>query len=270
MQSPTAISQELAKFLNYSSDAGGHIPKRLEEGLTKTDCGFSEDYLKSELHIIVEFRAGRLGDKFVAYLERAEGFAGGPLDRHESQTFWNGRALPLPRALDIPAPKWGDAVVIDAGVDRYQQAMLVDVVKLIENPQDMPTTALVRLDLAERFYGFLPRTLYMSLRDGPVIRGGAFNGKPNRFGTSTIRSDSVRQIIEGASHIGDSISSDQLDTCGDLPKVGQLIRGISRFMISIGSDLVWFGQEEGADFGLEITDVLFGPYKSRFGKMQRF
>lgn len=66
-----------------------HLLERFEQRLTLANLRLSERYIKSELHLLIEFRIGDIDEKCVTCFER-EGSRSLIFETHEGETCRNG------------------------------------------------------------------------------------------------------------------------------------------------------------------------------------
>lgn len=149
------------------------------------------------------------------------------------------------------------------GADCQQHAMLSDVVKSVEDPQEV-IPSVVRLEPLDRIDRYLPRSLYFSLNFGSVYRGledwevdpAGVRGTVPSVATHQMEG----QMIKGASQVLDNIRSDQGNLSGNGLDAFNKVNWSSRILIDLGANSVRARLEKSADPTLQITDVLFGPF----------
>jgi hypothetical protein len=80
---------------------------------------------------------------------------------------------------------------------------------------------------------------------------------------SSDRSKGVGQMIEGTSEVLDRVASDGRDGDRGRLDTGEVVDRLVRLRSVLGPDFIGVCGEEGADLGLKITDVFFGPFDFR-------
>ncbi len=70
------------------------------------------------------------------------------------------------------------------------------------------------------------------------------------------------QVVERTSEIVQSVARDCRKRGWSLRKINDVKRKLSRLRIALASDYIWMGEAkpESIDFGLQVIDVLFGPF----------
>lgn len=229
------------------------------------DIRLPKDYLDVRVHILVHFRVGGVPVEFVALFQRTFDVAG--IERNEAHFIHDlrGVAAATERSSERFAEAWSDTARYMASTDRDQHAVLVDVVKLVDLPENISPT-FVWFESIDRFYRILPYTLYFSRCFGLVFCGAFGNGEvdvPARRDT-TIRNKEklVGQMVQRTPQVVDNTTSNR----GNLDRhmIGSsrdVIDQLSCLRISLGADYVWLGtrREEGPHLHLQFTDVLLGP-----------
>jgi hypothetical protein len=145
--------------------------------------------------------------------------------------------------------------------DNEQEAVLVEVVKFAENPeQTIPT--LVRLDRLDETCRVRVHSLYFALKLGHVFGGSLIKRKGRSLiGGATVCFDQLpSQMVETGPQMLNSLPGNhrQLDwrLCPDLnPK-----NSISGLRVLLAQDAIWVGFAKGSNPAFEITDVVFGPF----------
>ena len=152
-----------------------HLLERFEQRLTLSNPRLSKRYDEITLQLLLHFRT-RDGEEFVACLQREDG----SLERHEQVGPVGIRKGHIPsvatgkRLLDGSPFTWRDAAEVIRVSDCDQQAVLVDVVKFVEQPQRV-VPPFVWFDRVDCVYSILPHALYFSRTFGFVFRGTVRN-----------------------------------------------------------------------------------------------
>jgi len=238
-----------------------HLMKRLDQRLTLNNLRLSERYFKSELHLLIHFRIGGVNEEFVACFQREQAISRSEKNIGHRDIIGVTKPSFTPSLHHYSMHMWPD---IDAPVSRSdsnQKAVFIDVVKLMETPKRIVPSA-VWFDRVNCFYSVWPHTRYFSSATGFVSRGVIEDRKVCLRGRGTTANDNkiVGQMVEGAPKIVNQIPGDSGHSKGRLPNAEEIIDQFSSLRIMLGSDYIWVGHQERANFNLKITEVLFGPF----------
>lgn len=252
-----------------------HVMERFDQRLTLKNLRLAERYLKCELHLLVYFCVGEIGEEFVACLQREQAISGPHKNVGDGHVLEDvspsafGPHLLLEHALHIRCEV--DTPIV--GTNRDNQAVFVDVVKFVETPERIIPT-LVWFNRVDSFNRIWPHALYFSSSVGFVLRGVV--GVRNRetglpIGRSAAdENELISQVVKGAPDIMECVSSDNRQSHGDFTHADKIIDQLSCLRVALGSDYVWVGHKERPDFCLKITDVLFGPFDFYADKREPF
>jgi hypothetical protein len=145
-------------------------------------------------------------------------------------------------------------------VDGEQEPVFVDVVKFVESPEKLITSA-VRFESIDRFYSLRPHTLYFSSLL-PFVSSDILRNRKTTSPRGLITGDQnelVCKVVEGTSEVLDNISSscDRIEWNGPKP---------AEFTLFMESGLsVLFSQDDVCvctvrrEFPLKSHEVLLGP-----------
>jgi hypothetical protein len=217
----TLGAEKPPEAVNDAADEIRQLMKEWQDRLTLKNLRLADRYRKGEIVLIVHFT---LGDaKFAAHLQRAEGSDGfgesAKVAQHNAPSKGGGgRRHGDGELLGNP---WGEGDA-DAGApedghpDGEQQAVLVNVVQFVENPEVVSCATLVRFGSEDGIYRGMAHSLYSSVRSGFVYRGGGVvkNRKIDMatFASEHARADRVQgegQVVEGAPQVVDGVSGDE-------------------------------------------------------------
>lgn len=143
------------------------------------------------------------------------------------------------------------------------QAVFVDVVKSVEDPEFMSLASLVRFDAKQRFYSVLPERLYCSSKKGFVLLGVVPEGEVNFRVCSPVWSHEEQlpsQMIQCDPEIVNDISSDEGILVWNRRNTLNVVNHLAGLRIALGADFVWVGCEESVADGCEVVEVLVGPF----------
>jgi len=254
-------SEKSAERVNDICNKLRQIGERFKNRITLPNLRLVDRYLENELHILVEYRVGPVFEEYVASFQAIQGARSSEIEiGGESHVADSGATITSNdggRQVHWPMPK----------CDGEQQAVLVDVVQLVEHPEWVAVPSLVRLNRLDRFYDVWPRALYLSSQIGTVFRGVLRDRKVNIFSLPIAARSNPQlhgDVVQGAAQIEQDISSDGPNLCRDFserPHIKELVP----FVIALGADFAWAGLFEGRDRDCEITDVLIGPFEFQSG-----
>ena len=244
---PEAFNQTLNKI--------HHLMERWEQRITLRNLRLSDRFLKLELHILLDFIVKDTGERWIACLEKIpEGRE--PIVQH-------------------------DAIA----VNRKQSTMLIDVVKLVDSPEQI-VPILVWLECIDSFYGFGAHTLYFSSLL-PFVSNGILSNRefdePRRRKAGTYPNQLICQVIEGATEVldditggtnsreaqgskrpksedrGDELSRREITCLYAKDSWIILSEQLSRCQIRIGGDSVNLLVPKSDDLRLQVQEMLLGP-----------
>jgi hypothetical protein len=217
--------------------------RELMEGIQKqislTNLRLCERFLQYEIHFIVHFRLKDTGELWGVCFE-----CPGP-DQEETRG---------------TVPGCVEKRILG---QREKESVLVDVVQLMEPPENLASPAFVWFDEIERFYDLWPDALYLSTFFGfisiPVLRDGKFYLTARLLPNSN-DDQLVCKVIQGASEV-----------VNDVPGNSEHVEGKDRHQLTIWSALrqlriviedrhVSVVAPVSKQFPLEVTQVMLGPF----------
>jgi len=252
-----------------------HVMDRFEKRLTLNNPRLVEHYLEVRLNLLIRFRIDLIDVDYLALFCRADQMAGIENEARVDD-------VALPGVLE-------DAPVVDtvrSGCGCYHEAVLVDVVQLVEPPERF-IPSLVRLGTVDSISRHVRHALYFSLtRVGGFVFFGGFDIKDRKvdvplvaFGErSTLivneaaNSDKlIGEMIESGPHVEKNIAGDSSDGVGDRLEFGKIINAMrAGLRLYLAADYIGGGRKIGLDCGIEILDVLFGPFDLHSDKRDSF
>jgi hypothetical protein len=246
---------------NEGADSISRLMEEHNNWLSFDDLRLSERYLKGDVHVVLHLRLGDSGE-YVACL-RIKGGGGRFLQEASVRDLgWDGKDSQKV-ARDYPYLAWGHAVNNVLGINREQQAVLVDNVKLIELPENFSCTSSVCFDRRQRFYSFMPQSLFYSPNSGYKFLGAVCNWKVNLaapVGFGADRDQSVGQMVESGPEVMNSIPKHEGDVGWDRRNIGEFIDAIASVRVVLGRKGIRASVDKGVPRLLEIEDVFFGPF----------
>jgi hypothetical protein len=142
------LSQQWSEIGHEVINKIRHTLKRFNERCTLNYPKFSERYIKSELHFLIHFSVGTVDEEFVACFQREHSIGGSEkrMDRFhvgESGVILNKKLEDVSTQVNAP----------EHGADDDHKAVLIDIVKLVEDPKRVIPT-LVWFDSVDLMDGF--------------------------------------------------------------------------------------------------------------------
>lgn len=235
------------------------LTQRIQNRLALNNPRLAERYLKAELHLLIYFRIGEIGEEFVACLQRKQIVSDSKENIGDYNVLVRQRGPSRKQSLDDGSEIHAPVV----GTNRDQQTVFIDVVKLAETPEDVIPT-LIWFERVDSVDGRLFHARYFSCSVGFVLRG--IRGIGNREGGLSVGCPTaddnqvVDQMVKCAPQIVEGIPCDRRQPRRGLADADEIIDQLSSLRVTLGPDYVWVGHRERADFRLKITDVLFGPF----------
>jgi hypothetical protein len=232
--------------------------------LTLDNLRLAERYLKVEIEILVHLLAGRETSKpnhFCAIMcneisRTGRNRANGRFDVFSAHEFTSSL-----NDVDIGVSVSKAPSTQTIGRNE-QEAMFVDVVKLLEySEQFVPT--LIRLDSFDSVYRARRDAIYYSSASGVLELGAGICKRESGLasGEERICNDKLpSQMVKGASQVLNRFSGDQRELNRNLAINLNSIDEYSGLRVGIAQNFVWVDFFEGTNPGVQITDVLFGPF----------
>lgn len=236
------------RFLNCLHDAHDELSQLVQ----RWNAGFSlkrslvEQYREHRLSVVQKFKCGRRFQ--YAEFSSADDFEGAIIKGHTASP----------------------SVDMSEGYNRhhwYQQQMFVSDVQIVQGAEGI-IPSLVRLDLVEDCGDdILARNLYLSTIDGRFhFLSRLANGKLDVVGRATCTADDFAgHEIEGGSKVVQCIANDQGQAFGQWCDNAELQRVLTGSRIFLDAESVKVSLNEGVQFGIQLVDVLIGPFDLQLG-----
>ncbi|HKG62375.1 MAG TPA: hypothetical protein VKB05_21620 [Pyrinomonadaceae bacterium] len=279
MQAQETSNEERPKAENQIIDVIEHLREQWQDGFTLDNPQLVENYIKGKLHFLIIIKdAIKPENQFVALIERAvpKLFIGDDTKLQYSTEINVGRNIDpfffehVP--CQSPPEKAGSGKVRHDGTSSYQEAVLVDVVKLTESPEKI-VPSLVRFGIIDSIYSRLRHALYFSFARGFVLCGAVRvdYGKtdllllPAAKGNALLGASDLHQMpsemVKGASQVLDSLPGNQGDSgCHGLNTGDIMLREcVGKLRIWLDTNFIRITIQEGLDSYFQILDVLVGP-----------
>jgi hypothetical protein len=232
---------------NQVIDQINKVLERYQNRLTPDNLWLSERYVKGELRLI--FHVKIASKNYVAVLERFS--SAGQAESGEP-----GATVKNPDVGKLGDHCW------HANECDEQSMVLVSNVRIVDGPEILALSTLVRFGSANRIYGTLRHALYSSIPLGIVFRGTLTDresGIPG-VGPAIGGNELVGQVVKSASEVVNHVSSDEPDIGRRDLEVSNFEEAISRRRIALGQDYIGVSIDEPIPCDLQITEVLFGPF----------
>jgi hypothetical protein len=264
---------------NQVIDVVKRLREQWEDRFTLNNPRLMENYVKAKVHFLILIKdALKPENQFVTFIERAlpilcvgddiESKRGTKVDiggNVESLFFQHGSGQPAPDEA-------GRGKVCHDGTNGYQEAVLVDIVKLVESPETV-VPSLVRFGPVDSVYGRLRHALYFSFTRGFVLCGtiGVNNGKADLFALGLAKDDALSitadvnempsEMIEGTSYVVDGLPGEQRDNGDHRLGTGDIMMRecVGKLRVWLDSNFIRIAIQEVADFPFQVLDVLVGP-----------
>jgi hypothetical protein len=253
------ISQQVLHNIARSED-------RCQKRLSLENLRLGERYVEGKLNILVRFKVPFHGKDRIALLGGQQIAATGMKpcgSLRQGMTQFN--VAGKESFQDSAASLNSEVTYADSG--DYQEAVLIDIVKLIESPE-RTVPSLVRLGSPQRIFDSLNDGLHFSFRFGHILLETLKvfedrEGRPLfRLGPRSAANlnELPPQIVESASQIVGSIAIGEQNLLGNIPPLVQKPDSDILFDIILGNSCIGLRAEELNPFEIEFTDVLFGPF----------
>jgi hypothetical protein len=261
------LAEQGREQLNEAFNKLDELIERWNNRLTLDNLDLAKRYLKAELGVHVHLRywvdaeAGRDSVDFCAIFQRKREFRrekGHALRRRELMELERGHA-------GVGFQDIGHGVPVDGALvrhaDGHQELVFIRDVELVESPERI-VLSLIRFGFLDEVHRSLRRSIYFGGVAGFKSIGALEDRKSVLFadrialGTNHLANEQV----EGRTNVVDAIPGDgapeKRRLLGDFDSPDQIAR--MRLVITNGS--VGLSLKEPLIPGLEITEVMFGPF----------
>jgi len=244
MKPKTLQNEEWLKLGDDLANELRHTIEHFKDRLTSDNLRLSERYIQSQLKILVRMSLVGASGKSQYLIAAYQGFP-----RHNGE-------------LDVTASQTNVPIFHHAN-DCENEAMLIDAVQVVDIPKRLIPSR-VRLYSFEDFVCSNAHLAYFSLADGRcVLLGTLANREVSVFaGFSTTRLDKLpSQMVERASEVVNCIANSESDAVWNRTDIINLQTYVRNLRIVLGSKSIsLLGIAERTDGGVQILDVLFGPF----------
>jgi hypothetical protein len=244
-------SKELDERVDDAIDEFNKFRKKLDDSLTLENRRFAERYLNREMEIWARFRTiEAIPTDFCAIYQR---WAPGILTDIFGKSFIDPLA-------DVGGERAANDDFTKSGYYNNQEPMLVDNVKLVENPEII-VSSLVWLQRSDKAFNLRADSLYFSRSFGCVF--GSTLAKREICGSSRFRpirfDELADKMIESAPQIVNGVASDRGDVAGNGGAKITPMDFCAGIFIYLHPDLIWVGGDKTLNATFELSDVMFGP-----------
>jgi hypothetical protein len=261
------LAEQGREKLNESVNKLDELKKRWNERLTLDSLDLTERYLKFELGVHVHLRyrvlaeSGRDSVDFCAIFQRERG-----LGRDNADALCGRDLREIDRGrIGVGIKNIGQSVGVDGVLmhhaDGHQELVFVRDVELVEPPERV-VLSLIRFGVLDEVHRSLRRSMYFGGVAGFKSLGALEDWKSVLFadGVTLGPNHLTDEQVEGGAEVVDTISGDgapvERRLLGDFDPPDQ----ISRIRLVITNGSVRLVVLEPLVPGLEVTEVMFGPF----------
>ena len=261
------MAEQGREKLNESVNKLDELKKRWNERLTLDSLDLTERYLKFELGVHVHLRyrvlaeSGRDSVDFCAIFQRERG-----LGRDNADALCGRDLREIDRGrIGVGIKNIGQSVGVDGVLmhhaDGHQELVFVRDVELVEPPERV-VLSLIRFGVLDEVHRSLRRSIYFGGVAGFKSLGALEDWKSVLFadGVTLGPNHLTDEQVEGGAEVVDTISGDSAPVerrlLGDFDPPDQ----ISRIRLVITNGSVRLVVLEPLVPGLEVTEVMFGPF----------
>jgi hypothetical protein len=261
------LAEQGREKLNESVNKLDELKKRWNERLTLDSLDLTERYLKFELGVHVHLRyrvlaeSGRDSVDFCAIFQRERG-----LGRDNADALCGRDLREIDRGrIGVGIKNIGQSVGVDGVLmhhaDGHQELVFVRDVELVEPPERV-VLSLIRFGVLDEVHRSLRRSIYFGGVAGFKSLGALEDWKSVLFadGVTLGPNHLTDEQVEGGAEVVDTISGDSAPVerrlLGDFDPPDQ----ISRIRLVITNGSVRLIVLEPLVPGLEVTEVMFGPF----------
>jgi hypothetical protein len=253
------------------------LNKQWEDRFTLNNARLVENYLEGKAHFLILIETiAEAKNQFIALVERALpiGRIGDELEVKRLAEIDDGRHIntAIFQEVSESAPeKSRRGETSNSRADCYQEAMLVDIVKLVKFPEQI-VPSLVRFGSVDSIYRRLRHALYFSFTRGFVFRGtirvdyretdlllfgsaqdNALLGAPDLH-------EMPSEMVKGASCLLEDFSRDERDSPDNRLSTSEvMMRCVRKFSVWLDANLIRLAIEKGLDPRFQFLDVMVGP-----------
>ena len=243
------LGEQRSQVLADVIDRINKTSERWNNRLTIENTRFIDRYEGGELQILIEFSVGIIPKQYVLILQGTSHISNAQYPRIRFRRLWE--------QLRIYGRQMHSEV---CGGNHNRQTVFVDNAKAVQTPENISLASCVWFDSADRVYSALAQSLYFSKSFGFVFRGSFSNREitPEFPGIGSTP-EGGRHIVQCSSQVLQDIPNDSCDRERDWLYVCSLIRrSLSRIYVT--QNVIWPDFQELVDSGIQIRDVMVGPF----------
>ena len=248
-----------------------HLMQGFNNRLTLDNPRFIKCYINVKLHILLNFRFGD-SSEYVACFQDAN-----ILRLYHDSTNVGERLSGMassPHFEDVCSLSWRRCVRGIESPNCKQKAVLVDVVESMEPPEYFAISSVVWLEGVDSLNRILPKRLYLPSKVGRKVFVGRFadwETSLERRSISGHQDKLISKMVKGAPKIMECVATNADKVIGNLSHIDKVITAFEFVRIGLNLDSIWVGVKESLASGIQIFDVLFGPfdfYEDQSGPVQ--
>jgi hypothetical protein len=248
--------QEPDKLADDAVNEIGQLMEKWKNRLTPDNLRIAERYIEGDIEILLhlQIQKATYPTKFCAILNHCDS-AGNRCRRAQ------GKASGLLGQWPVAENEHSRGISI---ANNKQEAVFVDVVKIVENPEVKAPT-IVRLESIYNTYRIRADSLYFSAVSRHIFGRSVVN---REFGfvvwpSSVLLNELPSQMVEATAQLVDRFTSNKREFDRWMLENPNFIDNVSGLRINVFSHSIGIGFAEGIHPAFEITDVLFGPFDFR-------
>jgi hypothetical protein len=259
-------SKARQKATNESIDKITGLLERFEQRLTLDNLRLSERYVKGELDILVRFKVPRDTENQVALIRANLSVGRSEPSNPGGQFALNPNCHIRGHFLQVP-PSNVEAKFIDRENGSHQEPMLVDIVKVMEDPEGV-VSSLIWFGSLNQIFSLARGALFLSAVRGQILLETIlalenWESRPIRACRSGpgMSTDQLKEkMVKRTSKVMGGISRDECNSARNwLALIQEIGRGVV-FDVILGRDQIWLRGKKVGPLPIQVTDVLFGPF----------
>lgn len=247
---------------NEGADSISRLMEEHNNWLAPDNLRLSERYFNGEMHLVLHVRFGDTGEYVACF--QVEGGGRRLLQEGGICDFGRDGKDAQEISRDVPYLAWGHAVQDILRTNREQQAVLVNVVKAVELPENFSGRSSVCFDRRQRFYSVMPQALFNSPKSGFKFLGALSDREVNLLSgvcRGRAKGDQVvGQMVKSAPEVMDGVSGDKGNVGWDRSSTDEFINALASVRIVLGLEWICASTDKSVPRHLEIEDVFFGPF----------
>lgn len=256
------LNQKRLEWLDRALDESDKLNKRWRHRLTFENLSLAKRYSEAELRLLVWLHSERLAMDYIAIFQDRAGSCVAPNQYKTAPKFCKyplavgghlfSQGHPGKNVTKIEGQSlWNES-------DGDQEAMLICPAKFIQVPEAINST-FVRFERLDKALSLIPYALYFSPIAGLEFLGAAGNGKimmPSNLDPLRIE-ELINEVVESRPQIGNGVANGRAEGERDFLLDSNSV--VPSVTLLLGPNFI-STSTKGDPFGLEVTDVFFGPF----------